>query len=80
MKLIKYQLNGHPVEMGWNESNEEIAKREADDGIYTIEDDGQFEPETAETTSLEDRVGALESDTADLADALGQVLASGVLA
>lgn len=80
MKIIKYQFNGCFVEMDYNEINEEIAKREADNGVYTIEDDGHFEPETAETTSLEDRVGALESDTADLADALGQILASGVLA
>jgi hypothetical protein len=36
------------VEMGWNETNEEIAKREAYNGEYTIEDDGQPEPE--ETT------------------------------
>ena len=25
-----------PVEMGWNETNEEIAKREAHNGEYTI--------------------------------------------
>lgn len=29
-----------PVTMGWNETNEEIAKREAYNGEYTIEDDG----------------------------------------
>ena len=28
------------VTMTWNEANEEIAKREAHNGIYTIEDDG----------------------------------------
>ena len=28
------------VIMGWNESNEEVAKREAYSGEYTIEDDG----------------------------------------
>ena len=33
------------VEMGWNEVNEEIAKREAHNGEYKIEDDGQPEPE-----------------------------------
>ena len=27
--------------MGWNEANEEIAKKEAYNGEYTIEDDGQ---------------------------------------
>lgn len=29
-----------PVTMGWNEANEEIAKAEAHNGEYTIEDDG----------------------------------------
>ena len=52
-KVIKYfrcieenEENLIPVEMGWNEINEEIAKREAHKGEYTIEDDGQPEPET----------------------------------
>lgn len=38
------------VTMGWNETNEEIAKKEAHNGEYTIEDDGQPEPESVETT------------------------------
>lgn len=50
MKIIKYLFNGNPVEMGWNETNEETAKREADNGAYTIEDDGQPAPEVTETT------------------------------
>lgn len=29
----------YPVTMGWNESNEELAKREAYKGEYTIEDE-----------------------------------------
>lgn len=29
-----------PVEIGWNEANEKIAKAEAYNGEYTIEDDG----------------------------------------
>ena len=41
MKILKYLFNGNPVEMGWNEVNEEIAKREADEGKYTIDDDGK---------------------------------------
>ncbi len=52
-KVIKYNLCTNeneqtliPVEMGWNEINEEIAKREAYKGEYTIEDDGQPEHET----------------------------------
>ena len=31
--------------MPWNEANEEIAKAEAYNGQYTIEDDGRPEPE-----------------------------------
>lgn len=50
MKVIKYkcvvgEVDAEPilsdVEMGWNEINEEIAKREAYNGEYTIEDDGK---------------------------------------
>ena len=37
-------------EMGWNETNEEIAKQEAYNGEYTIEDDGQPEPDVEPTT------------------------------
>ena len=36
-----------PVIMGWSEDNEEIAKKEAYNGEYTIEDDG-VEPTPAE--------------------------------
>ena len=49
MKRIFYTFNGHPVEVGWNEVNEEIARGEADNGEYSIVDDGQGEPETVET-------------------------------
>lgn len=52
MKILKYLFDGNPVEMGWNEVNEEIAKREADNGEYTIEDDGTPEP-VAEPTADE---------------------------
>ena len=44
MKIIKYQLNGHSVIMTWSEANEEIAKREAYNGEYVIEDDGISDP------------------------------------
>lgn len=58
MKVIKYNLctmvEGEeilsPVTMGWNEINEETAKKEAYNGEYTIEDDGQPEPESMVTT------------------------------
>ena len=45
-----------PVTMGWNEANEEIAKREAHNGEYTIEDDGQ--PEAQQTA--DERIAELE--------------------
>lgn len=38
--------------MGWNEINEETAQREAYNGEYTIEDDGQPEPDTATTDDV----------------------------
>lgn len=66
MKIIKYNIchmANHgteenpqmqevlfPVEMGWNEANEEIAKKEAHNGEYTIEDDGRPEPMEEPTT------------------------------
>lgn len=68
MKVIKYNLATQvncgtaenpnyittlsEVEMGWNEINEEIAKNEAYNGEYTIEDDGQPEPDTASTDDV----------------------------
>ena len=47
-----------PVKMGWNEANEEIAKAEAYNGEYTIEDDGEPEPEVQPTP--EQRITELE--------------------
>lgn len=60
MKIIKYQLAteiNHSTEeeprielslsavtLGWSEANEDIARREAYKGAYTIEDDGTPEP------------------------------------
>ena len=57
--------------MTWCEANEEIAKREAYNGEYTIEDDGQPEP-TAEPTQL-DRVEAQTTYTAMMTDTLLEV-------
>lgn len=67
MKVIKYQLctevnhgtkdqpNIEQVFSGvsnrWSEANEEIAKAEAYNGKYTIEDDGKPEPVTPPTTA-----------------------------
>ena len=56
------------VTMGWNEANEEIAKREAYNGEYEIFDDGQPEPEP-EPTQL-DRVEAQATYTAMMTDTL----------
>ena len=74
MRIIKYMLRNsvncgteeepqlreelYPVTMCWNEANEEIAKREAYKGEYTIEDDGQPEPEVQQ--SPEERIAELE--------------------
>lgn len=49
----------YDVTMGWNESNEEIAKREAYNGEYTIEDDGK--PETVPQQTQEERIAELEA-------------------
>ena len=72
MKVLKYRrmkeenhgTEEHPdiqqifsdVSMGWNEANEELAKREAYNGEYTIEDDGKPEP----PPTTEQRVSDLE--------------------
>lgn len=42
----------------YSEANEEIAKKEAWGGEYTVEDDGQPEPEAV--TSQEERIAQLE--------------------
>lgn len=52
------------VTMPWNEVNEEIAKQEAYNGEYTIEDDGQPEPEAQPTP--EQRIAELEEALAML--------------
>ena len=68
MKVLKYRLmtevnhgtEEHPdiqqilsdVSLGWSEANEELAKREAYNGEYTIEDDGKPEPEPTEQEQL----------------------------
>lgn len=78
MKILKYNLCTRinhgieespmweeiltPVEMDWNEINEEIAKKEAYNGEYRIEDDGQPEPEIV--PAVEDRVTVLEETSA----------------
>lgn len=46
------------VTLSYSESNEEIAKKEAYNGEYTIEDDGQPEPEAPHTDAA--RIAELE--------------------
>lgn len=58
MKILKYLFNGIPMEMTWSEANEEIAKREAYNGEYTIEDDGEPEPSPQPTQN--ERIAELE--------------------
>ena len=76
MKILKYNFCSEegillPVEMDWNEANEEIAKKEAYNGEYTIEDDGQ--PEPAEEPTQLDRVEAQVTYTAMMTDTLLEV-------
>lgn len=59
------------VERPCSEANEEIAKSEAYNGEYTIEDDGAEEPIDR---SLENRVENLETETSDLSEALEMIL------
>ena len=42
----------YEIQSSWNSQIEEIAKREAYNGEYTIEDDGQPEPEPTEQEQL----------------------------
>ena len=68
MKKIKYKICTHvnhsteenpqieeifyPVEIPYSEANEAIAQREAYNGEYTIEDDGQPEPDNSTTDDV----------------------------
>ena len=45
--------------MAWTEENEEIVKREAYNGEYTIEDDGREDP--GRKPSQEERIAELEA-------------------
>ena len=59
MKRIKYMLaNGIYVGLAYSEKHLEIAKQEAYNGEYTIEDDGV---EEVITPTTEERVEALEA-------------------
>lgn len=81
MQVIKYNLlqgndeNGTEillgVSIGYSESNLAIAQREAHNGEYTIEDDGQ--PEVTEEPTQLDRVEAQVTYTAMMTDTLLEV-------
>lgn len=58
------------IEVGWNEANEEIAKREAYNGEYTVEDDGV--EEITEPSQL-DIIEAQVTYTAMMTDTLLEV-------
>ena len=57
--------------LSWSEENEEIAKREAYNGEYTIEDDGR--PEPTETPNQLDVIEAQVTYTAMMTDTLLEV-------
>lgn len=81
MKVIRYQLCtkvNHGTEdkpdiqqvfsavtLGWSEANEKIAKAEAYNGEYTIEDDGEPEPAPTQIDCIEAQVAytAMMTDT-----------------
>lgn len=50
----------YPVTMGWNEANEQIAKKEAYNGEYTIEDDGQQEAQPTDAERIAELEEALD--------------------
>ena len=57
--------------IGWSESNEEIAKKEAYNGEYTIDDNGHPEPENTPTQL--DVIEAQVAYTAMMTDTLLEV-------
>ena len=61
--MIRYVMSegGSVVSMDWSEINEEIAKKEAFNGEYTIEDCEPIEPEEKIEPTAEERLAALES-------------------
>lgn len=81
MKIIKYQLctevnhgtDAKPdiqqvfsaVTLGWSAANEKIAKAEAYNGEYTVEDNGEPEPAPTQIDRIEAQVAytALMTDT-----------------
>lgn len=99
MKVIKYQLCtevNHGTEdkpdiqqvfsavaLGWSEANEKIAKAEAYNGEYTVEDDGEPEPVipptndelAAENKLLKQQVSALTEQQSFYEDCIAEMAA-----
>ena len=97
MKVIKYQLcteinhgtKEQPkieqvlsaVTLGWSEDNEKIAKSEAYNGEYTIEDDGKPEPVipptneelAAENKLLKQQVSAMTDQQSGYEDCIAEM-------
>ena len=87
MKIIKYQLRtevNHGTEdkpdiqqvfsavtLGWSEANEKIAKAEAHNGEYTIEDDGEPEPAPTQIDRIEAQVAYTAMMTETLLESEG---------
>lgn len=64
MRVIKYKFGGNDVEIQWSAANENLAAVEADNGVYTVEDNGEPEPEAV--ISAEERLEALEAAMLEL--------------
>lgn len=87
MKIIKYRLCtevNHGTEdepnieqvfsavmLGWSEANEQIAKKEAYKGEYTIEDDGEPEPAPTQIDRIEAQVAYTAMMTETLLESEG---------
>lgn len=87
MKIIRYQLcteinhgtEDEPdieqvfsaVTLGWSEGNEKIAKAEAYNGDYTIEDDGEPEPAPTQIDRIEAQVAYTAMMTETLLESEG---------
>ena len=87
MKILKYQLctevnhgtEDEPnieqvfsaVTLGWSKPNEAIAKAEAYNGEYTIEDDGEPEPAPTQVDRIEAQVAYTAMMTETLLESEG---------
>lgn len=87
MKILKYQLctevnhgtEDEPkieqvfstVTLGWSEANEKIAKAEAYNGEYTVEDNGEPEPAPTQIDRIEAQVAYTAMMTETLLESEG---------